>query len=74
MGLNELHLSVFLMGFGMGTILANFHMWGIMLLLRVYLNILVRNASHRGSMCFMCLIFSLSGHCFVLLRIGHKLW
>ena len=32
-----------------------------MLLLRVVLNILVRNASPRGPMCFRCLMFSLSG-------------
>ena len=31
-----------------------------MLLLRAVLNILVRNASPRGPMCFRCLIFNLS--------------
>ena len=46
-----------------------------MLLLRAVLNILVRNASTRGSMCFRCLIFILSGpcellFCFVLLPLG----
>ena len=30
------------------------------------LNLLVRNASPRGPMWFMCLIFSLSGHCELL--------
>ena len=30
------------------------------------LNILVRNASPRGPMCFRCLIFSLSGSCELL--------
>ena len=34
-----------------------------MLLLRAVLNILVRNASPRGPMCFRCLIFSWSGPC-----------
>ena len=34
-----------------------------MFLLRAVLNILVRNASPRGHMCFRCLIFSLSGPC-----------
>ena len=34
-----------------------------MFLLRVVLNILVRNASSRGPMCFRCLIFNLSGPC-----------
>ena len=32
MGLYEVHLSMSLLGFGMGTMLANFHMCGIMLL------------------------------------------
>ena len=31
-----------------------------MFLLRAVLNILVRNASPRGPMCFRCLIFNLS--------------
>ena len=35
-----------------------------MFLLRAVLNILVRNASPRGSMCFRCLIFNLSGPCY----------
>ena len=34
-----------------------------MFLLRAVLNILVRNASSRGSMCFWCLTFNLSGPC-----------
>ena len=34
-----------------------------MFLLRAVLNILVRNASPRGPMCFRCLIFNLSGPC-----------
>ena len=36
-----------------------------MFLLRV-LNILVRNASQRGHMCFSCLIYNLSGPCELL--------
>ena len=43
MGLYEMPLSMSLLGFGIGTRLANFHMCGIMLLLRAVLNILVRN-------------------------------
>ena len=50
-------LSMSLLGFGMGNMLANFHMCGIMLVLRAVLNMLVRNS--RGAMCFMCLMFSL---------------
>ena len=37
-----------------------------MFLLRVVVNILVRNASPRGPMCFRCQIFSLSGPCELL--------
>ena len=43
--------------------LVNFYVRGIMFLLRAVLNILVRNASPRGPMCFRCLIFSLTGPC-----------
>ena len=66
MGLYEVPLSVSLLGFGIVTMLANFHVCGIMLLLRAVLNILVRNASPRGPMCFRCLISSLSGPCKLL--------
>ena len=52
MGLYEVPLSMSLLGFGMGTMLANYHMCGIMLVLRAVFNILVRNASTRGPMCF----------------------
>ena len=38
----------------MGTMLANFHMCGIMLVLRAIFNRLVRNARPRGPMCFRC--------------------
>ena len=47
----------------MRTMLDVFNMCGIILLLRAVLNMLVRNASARGSKCFRCLIFSLSGPC-----------
>ena len=49
MGLYEVLLSMYILA--MGTILANFHMCGIMLLLRVVLNMLIRNASPRGPIC-----------------------
>ena len=61
MVLYEVPLSMSLLGFGIGTMLANFHMCVIMLVLRVVFNMLVRNASPRGTMCFRCLMFSLSG-------------
>ena len=76
MGLYEVPLYMSLLGFGMGTMLANFHMCGIMLVLRAVFNVLVRNASPRGPMCFRCLIFNLSGPCellFLLCFIGHEL-
>ena len=50
----------------MGTMSANFHMCGIMLLLRAVFKMLVRNASPRGPMCLRCLMFNLSGPCELL--------
>ena len=47
LGLYEVHLSMSLLGFGMGTMLVNFHMCGIMLVLRAVFNMLVRNESPR---------------------------
>ena len=61
MGLYEVPLSISLLGFGMGIMLAYFHMCGIRFVLRAVLNILLRNASPRGPMCFMFLLFILSG-------------
>ena len=61
MGLYAVPLSMSLLGFGLGTMLTNFHMCGIMLVLITVFNLLVRNASPRGPMCFRCLMFSLSG-------------
>ena len=72
----EVPLSMSLLGFGMGTMLANFHMCGIMLLLRVDLNMLVRNASPRWPMCFRCFVCPNPVSCyfyFVSLRFGHEL-
>ena len=66
MGLYGVSLFMSLLGFGMGTMLANFHMCGIMLVLRALFNILVRNASAREPMCFRFLIFILSGPCELL--------
>ena len=66
MGLYEVLLSIYLLDFGMGTMLANFHMCGIMLVLRAVFNMLVRNTIPRRSMCFRCLISSLSGPCELL--------
>ena len=67
MGLHEVPLSMGLLGFGMGHLLANFHMCGIMLVLRVVFNMLVRNAHQRWSMCFRYVMFNLSGPCLFLM-------
>ena len=66
MGLYEVPLFMSLLGFGMGTMLANFRMCGIMLVLTSVFNMLVRNASQRGPICSRCLMFSLSGPCELL--------
>ena len=66
MDLYEVPLSMSLLGFGIGTMLANFHMCGIMLVLREVFNMLVRNANPRGPMCFRRLMFNLSGPCELL--------
>ena len=63
MGLYEVPLSMSLLGFGMGTMLTNFHMCGMMLVLGAVFNMRVRNASPRGPICFRCLMFNLSGPC-----------
>ena len=46
--LYEVPLSMSLWGFGMRTMLGNFYMCGIMVVLRAVFNMLVRNASPRG--------------------------
>ena len=66
MALYKVPLSMSLLGFWMGTLLTNFHMCGIMLVLRAVFNMFVRNASPRGPVCFRCLMFSLSGPCELL--------
>ena len=53
-------------------------MCGIVLVLGAVFNMLVRNASPRGPICFRCLMFSLSGPCellfyCVLLPLGPEL-
>ena len=63
MDLYEVPLNMSLLSFGMGTMLANFYMYGIMLVLISVFNMLVRNAGPRKPMCFRCLMFSLSGPC-----------
>ena len=79
MGLYEVPLSMSLLSFWIGTMLANFYVCGIMLVLRAVFNMLVRNASTRGSMCFRCLMLSCHNlvSCYfylVLLPLGPELW
>ena len=64
MGLYEMPLSMSLLGFGMRTMLANFHM----LLLRAVVNMLVRNASPRVVIfsLFYCLLDLSRGECVVM--------
>ena len=66
MGQYDGPFSMSLLGFGMGTMLANFHKCGIMKVLRAVFNMLVRNASPRRPLWFRCLMFNLSGPCDLL--------
>ena len=66
MGLYEVPFSMSLLGFGIKTMLANFHVYGIVLILRAVFNMLMRNGSPKVPMCFRCLMFSLSGPCELL--------
>ena len=49
----EVPLSMSLVGFGMGTMLANFHMCGIMLVLRAVFNMLVRGMRVQEGLCVL---------------------
>ena len=66
MVLYEVPLSLSLLGFGMGTMLANFHMCDIMLVLIAVFSMLVVNASPGRPMCFRYMMFNLSGPCELL--------
>ena len=55
MGLYEVILSTSMLSFGMRTMLANFHLCAVMLVLRA-----------RGHICFRWLMHSLSGSCDLL--------
>ena len=58
-----------LLGFGMGMMLANCHMCGIMLLLRAVLNM-----QDQAYMMFSFQDLVSFKFCFVLLPLGHELW
>ena len=71
MGLYEVPLSMSLLGFGMGTMLPNFHRCGIMLVLRAVFIMLVRNASPKWPCellfftLFYCLLDLSCGGCYL---------
>ena len=50
-----------LLGFEMGMIVARFHRWGIVLVFRAVLYMLVRYLMANRPICFKCLIFMPSG-------------
>ena len=62
MDLYEVPWTLSLLGFVMGTMLAS---------CVLFLNMLVRNASPRGAMCFRCLMVSLSEPCEILFLLFH---
>ena len=66
MDMFEVPLSMYLFYFGMGKMLANFQMYGIMLLLRAVLNMLVRKESPTEHIWFRCLMFIIPGPCELL--------
>ena len=65
-----------LLGFGMGTMLANFHMCGIMLGLRAGFQHAREECDSKMPMCFKYLMFSFVScyFYFVLLPLGPELW
>ena len=72
MGLYDMSLSMSLLGFGLVTMLANFHMCGIMMVLKSRFQ---HACEECEPMCFRCLMFSLSGPCELLCYAMHiALW
>ena len=79
MGLYEVPLSMSLLGFGMGTMLASFHMCGIMLVLRVVLTCswgmrVQKGLCVLGAWCLICQDLVSCYFYFVLLPLGPELW
>ena len=71
MGLYQLPLSMSLLGFGMGNMLANFHMCGIMLVLRGMG--VEEGPSDLGAGCLICQDPVRCYFYFVLLPLGPEL-
>ena len=59
MGIYDVPLSMSLLGFGMRTMLANFHMSGIMLLLKSRFKHAREECESKRTYVFRCLMFSL---------------
>ena len=79
MGLYEVPLSMSLLGFGIGTMLSQLPYVWYYVGVRTVFNMLVRNGSPRGPMCFRCLMFDLSVPCGLLfflccMPLGPELW
>ena len=72
MGLYEVSLSVSLLGFEMGTMLANFHMRGIVLLLRGMR--VQEDLCVLGAWYFVCHDLVSYNFCFVVLPLRPELW
>ena len=60
-GLYDVLILGSLLGLGIGIIFASFPCFGIVFLFIAVLYMCVRNWMTRGSRCFMCLMFMLSG-------------
>ena len=61
MGVYDVPVFISLLGFDIGMMFANSHVYMIMFIFRAMLYMLVRNASPSGPMWFRCLLFTLSG-------------
>ena len=57
---------MYLLGSGMGTMFANFHMFGIMLVVKSSFQHTSEKYESKRAMCYRCLMFSLSGPCELL--------
>ena len=68
-------MLLYFLGFGMGTMLTNFHMCGIMLVSRAVFNMLVQEGlCVLGAYCLICQDLVSCNFWFVLLPPGPELW
>ena len=78
MCLYQVPLSMSLLRFGMGTMLANIHVWHYVSVKSRFQHAREEYES-KSAICFRCLMFSLSGPCelffyCILLPLGPELW